>query len=59
MNLFSAFTGALTITLGERILRRWWVGPWATFETLGLLARALYFWALSLIASDLNLLAQP
>jgi hypothetical protein len=50
MNLFSAFTGALTIALAERILRRWQVGPWATFGALGLLACAPFFWALSLIA---------
>jgi hypothetical protein len=50
MNLFSAFTGALTIALAERILRRWHVGPWATFGALGLLACAPFFWALSLIA---------
>ncbi len=50
MNLFSAFTGALTIALAERILRRWRVGPVATFGALGLLACAPYFWALSLIA---------
>jgi hypothetical protein len=50
MNLFSAFCGALTIFLVERILRRWRVGPWATFGALGLLACAPYFWALSLIA---------
>jgi hypothetical protein len=50
MNLFSAFTGALTIALAERILRRWNVGPWAAFGALGLLACAPFFWALSLIA---------
>ena len=50
MNLFSAFSGALTIALVERILRRWRVGPWATFGALGLLACAPFFWALSLIA---------
>ena len=48
MNLFSAFSGALTIALVERILRRWRVGPWATFGALGLLACAPFFWALSL-----------
>lgn len=50
LNLFSAFNGALTIALAERILRRLQVGPWATFGALGLLACAPYFWALSLIA---------
>jgi len=50
MNLFSAFNGALTIALAERILRRWRVGPWAAFGALGLLTSATYFWALSLIA---------
>ena len=50
MNLFSAFNGALTITLADRILRRLHAGPWATFGALGLLACAPYFWALSLIA---------
>ena len=50
LNLFSAFNGALTIAITERILRRWVIGPWATFGALGLLACAPYFWALSLIA---------
>lgn len=50
MNLFSAFNGAFTVALTERILRRWQVGPWATFGALGLLTCATYFWALSLIA---------
>jgi hypothetical protein len=50
MNLFSAFSGALTIALAERVLRRWQVGPWAAFGALGLLACAPFFWALSLIA---------
>jgi hypothetical protein len=50
MNLFSAFNGALTIALAERILRRWYVGPAATFGALGLLASAPFFWAMSLIA---------
>jgi hypothetical protein len=50
MNLFSAFNGALTVALAERILRRLRVGPWAALGTLGLLACAKYFWALSLIA---------
>lgn len=50
MNLFSAFCGALTVLLVERVLRRWQVGLWATLGALGLLATALHFWALSLIA---------
>jgi hypothetical protein len=50
MNLFSAFNGALTIALAERILRRLNVGPWATWGALGLLATAPMFWALSLVA---------
>ena len=50
MNLFSAFNGALSIALADRILRRLDVGPWAAFGALGLLACAPYFWALSLIA---------
>jgi hypothetical protein len=50
MNLFSAFNGALTIALAERVLRRLRVGPWAAFGALGLLVCATFFWALSLIA---------
>lgn len=50
MNLFSAFCGAVTIFLLDRILRRLSVGPWARLGALGLLATAPYFWALSLIA---------
>lgn len=50
MNLFSAFWGAVTVFLGDRILRRLEVGPWARFGALGLLATAPYFWSLSLIA---------
>jgi hypothetical protein len=50
LNLFSAVNGALTVALGERILRRLGVGPWAAFGALGLLACAPFFWALSLIA---------
>lgn len=49
-NLFSAFSGALTVALAERILRRLRIGPFATFGALGLLACAPFFWALSLIA---------
>jgi len=50
MNLFSAFNGALTIALVERILRRLHVGSWACAGALGLLACSTFFWALSLIA---------
>lgn len=50
MNLFSAACGATTIFLADRILRQLQVGSWARFGALGLLATALYFWALSLIA---------
>lgn len=50
MNLLSAFNGALTIALAERVLRRLAVGPWATFGALGLLACANSFWSLSLVA---------
>jgi hypothetical protein len=50
MNLFSAFNGALTIALLERILRRLHVGAWACAGALGLLACSTFFWALSLIA---------
>jgi hypothetical protein len=50
LNLFSALNGALTIALGDRILRRLSVGPWAALGALGLLACAPFFWALSLIA---------
>lgn len=50
MNLFSAVNGALTVALGDIILRRLDVGPWAAFGALGLLACAPFFWALSLIA---------
>ena len=50
MNLFSAFNGALTVALAERILRRWRVESWAAFGALGLLACAPFFWSLSLIA---------
>jgi hypothetical protein len=50
LNLFSAFCGALTILLAERILRHWKVGPLAAWGALGLLATGTYFWGLSLIA---------
>jgi hypothetical protein len=50
MNLFSAFNGALTVALADRLLRRWRVGAWATFGALGLLSCAPFFWSLSLIA---------
>lgn len=50
MNLFSAFCGAATILLLDRILRRLKIMPWVRLGALGLLATAPYFWALSLIA---------
>jgi hypothetical protein len=50
MNLFSAFCGAGTIFLADQILRRLNIGTWARLGSLGLLAAAPYFWALSLIA---------
>ncbi len=50
LNLFSAFSGALTVALAERILRRMHVSTWARFAALGLLACAPFFWAMSLIA---------
>ncbi|MBI3732377.1 MAG: DUF2723 domain-containing protein, partial [Chloroflexi bacterium] len=50
LNLFSAFNGALTIALAERILRRWGVSGVAAIGALGLLACSTFFWALSLIA---------
>jgi 4-amino-4-deoxy-L-arabinose transferase-like glycosyltransferase len=50
MNLFSAFCGALTILLADRILKRWKVGSLAALGALGLLATSPYFWGLSLIA---------
>ncbi|MCA9951413.1 MAG: DUF2723 domain-containing protein [Anaerolineales bacterium] len=50
LNLLSAFCGAMTILLGERILRRLGVSSWARLAALGLLATAPFFWALSLIA---------
>ena len=50
MNLFSAFWGAVTLLLADRILRRLDVDPWARLGALGLLAASPYFWGLSLIA---------
>jgi hypothetical protein len=50
LNLLSAFSGALTVLLLDRILRRWNVGVWAALGALGLVATAMHFWALSLIA---------
>ncbi len=50
LNLLSAFNGALTIFLADRLLRRLNVGAWAALGALGLLATATHFWALSLIA---------
>jgi hypothetical protein len=50
MNLFSAFCGAGTVLVVERILSRWHVGGWAIFGALGLLATSTFFWSLSLVA---------
>ena len=50
MNLFSAFAGALTILLADRLLQRWQVSAWAALGSLGLLATGIYFWGMSLIA---------
>ncbi len=50
LNLFSAFNGALTIFLADRILRRMKIGPWPALGALGLLATAPFFWSLSLVA---------
>ncbi|MCA9932478.1 MAG: DUF2723 domain-containing protein [Anaerolineales bacterium] len=50
MNLFSAFNGAITLLLAERIMQQLGVGAWARLAAVGLLATAPYFWALSLIA---------
>jgi len=50
MNLFSAFCGALTVALAERILRRLGVGGWARLGALGLLSVCQFFWAMALIA---------
>jgi hypothetical protein len=50
MNLLSAFSGALTLVLADRILRRLNVGQWAALGALGLLATAPFFWAMSLVA---------
>jgi hypothetical protein len=50
MNLFSAFTGTLTVMLVERILYRLKVSYGGAFVALGLLATAPFFWSLSLVA---------
>lgn len=50
LNLFSAFCGALTIALTERILARLGVGAWGRGGALGLLAFSYPFWTLSLVA---------
>ena len=55
LNLLSALAGAATVALGDRILRKLGVGPWARFGALGLLACAQMFWALSLIAEVYSL----
>src|SRR5512139_4039834 len=50
LNLFSAFFGALTIFLADRVLVQWKVHWVASLGGLGLLATAPYFWGLSSIA---------
>jgi hypothetical protein len=50
LNLFSAFCGAMTISISWVILRRWSIHPYAAFGALGLLACAPFFWVLSLTA---------
>ncbi len=50
LNLFSAFTGALTIALVERVFRRLQLSTWSTIGALGLLACSVFFWAMSLTA---------
>ena len=50
LNLFSAFNGALAITLAFLILRELEIGFVASFGAIGLLASGINFWGLSLIA---------
>jgi hypothetical protein len=50
LNLFSAFNGAITIALAERILRKMQINTWAIIGALGLMAFSIYFWTLSLVA---------
>jgi hypothetical protein len=50
LNLLSAFCGALTLLLADRVLRRLGVGGAAAFCALGLLAASPFFWGLSLVA---------
>ncbi len=50
MNLLSALAGALTLALGERLLRRLGVGAFARLSALGLLAFSKFFWSQALIA---------
>ncbi|MCB9134326.1 MAG: DUF2723 domain-containing protein [Anaerolineales bacterium] len=50
MNLFSAFNGAFTLLLVERILYRLKINHFATLCAVGLLASAPFFWSLSLVA---------
>lgn len=47
MNLMSAVFAALTIALGDRLLRRLSIPAWARFSSLGLLASSRYFWAMA------------
>ncbi len=50
LNLFSAFNGALTLALADRILQRWGVRFWAALGAVGLLATSTFFWGMALIA---------
>jgi hypothetical protein len=50
LNIFSAFTGAVSIGLIALILKHLQVKWWASFCALGLLATSKFFWALSSIA---------
>lgn len=50
LNLFSAFSGALTVGFSTLILKHFQVKVWALLGSLGLLVTSKFFWALSLIA---------
>ena len=50
LNLFSAFNGAITIVLLERVLRRLELNPWTSLGAVSVFAFSIYFWELSLIA---------
>ncbi len=47
MNLMSAFFAALTIAVGDLLLRRLQVPGWARFASLGLFATSRFFWAMA------------